>query len=52
MDKILSVFIIPVHAAKLPNTNNTKLIVWEKVHRLELCQLVHCKLMAMEKVCP
>ena len=56
MDKILSIETIPVRAAKFPNTQQHKInvgqYVWEKVHRLELCQLVHCKLMAMEKVCP
>ena len=48
MVKNLSIQTIPVHAAKLLSLIKDK----KKVHRLEQCQLVHRKLMTMEKVCP
>lgn len=44
MDKILSVAIMGVHAAKL-----LSIYYMEKVHRLWR-KSVHCKLMTMEKV--
>ena len=47
MVKNLSAYIMGVHAAKLLNRYDM-----EKVHRPELCQLVHYKLMVVEKVYP